>query len=330
VAATLLLALAVSAICLRNAAAWIGRPFAGFLFLENGVVVSVGRTEWAPARHRSVPFARILAVDGQPVTSGHEVHAYVSRVGVGRPVTFTFRKGTEIFRLTLEVRQFGVGDFVGLFVPMLGVGLLMVLVSGAVVARRPDLPAARGLFAFCLSVGLTLITSPDEYAPYRFTRLFFLSLAAIPATALHNALTFPQPRWAFTRWPALWVALYLPFVALGVGLHWAMPQPSLFLPLLYCVYLLTANAGVVYVGGLVLALIDGARPRKPIVLALVAVLGSALLAASVLVAYPLLQRPIPPSWLVSPLPLIPVLLGLVLLRFDPPVVPAVGRVGVRP
>src|SRR5216683_202245 len=48
-------------------------------------------------------------------------------------------------------------------VPVLGVGLLMVLVSAAVVVRRPGAPEARALFVLCLAIGLTLITAPDQY-----------------------------------------------------------------------------------------------------------------------------------------------------------------------
>src|SRR5207253_6219880 len=43
-------------VCALNALAWLGRPFPGLLVLENGIVVSIGRTEWANVRYRNLPF----------------------------------------------------------------------------------------------------------------------------------------------------------------------------------------------------------------------------------------------------------------------------------
>ena len=43
----------VVAVGARDAVAWVGRPFAGFLFLDNRVVVSIGRPQWRdPALRR--------------------------------------------------------------------------------------------------------------------------------------------------------------------------------------------------------------------------------------------------------------------------------------
>src|SRR5690349_7124742 len=81
--------LGVFAVCLVDAMAWIGRPFPGFLFLQNGIAVSIGRGEWSHARYRSVPFSRVLAVDGRPVAGGRDVHAYVAAAPVGKPIAYT-------------------------------------------------------------------------------------------------------------------------------------------------------------------------------------------------------------------------------------------------
>src|SRR5439155_507755 len=97
---------AIFAVCLVNSLAWIGRPFPGFLIAENGIVVSLGRSQWTETRNRSVPFARVLAVDGHPVSGGRDVQAYVNAAGVGKAITYTFRNGTDIFRLRLTVRPF--------------------------------------------------------------------------------------------------------------------------------------------------------------------------------------------------------------------------------
>jgi hypothetical protein len=323
-AVTLGAVLAIFGACLVNGLAWIGQPFSGFLFLENGIVVSIGRAQWTHPRYRSVPFARAFAVDGKPIAGGPEIHAYLRATGFDKEVTYAFSKGGETFRVGLTPRRFAMGDFLELFLPLLGVGLLMVVVSAAFLARRPDAPELRALFAVSVSVGLTFITGPDEYAPYWFTSVFFLSLCAIPPAFLHLALTYPPRRAVTWRPPVVHAALYAPFLALGAALLWSMPKPNWFLPLLYTVYLFTANAVLLYVGSLVLGLIDGVRPREPVVVALAGVVGSLLVIVSILVAYPLLRLPISPVWLVSPVLLLPVLEGIAFLRFPRPMIPANG------
>lgn len=317
---TLLCVLAVFAVCLVNALTWLDRPFPGFLVLENGIVVSIGRAEWAHARYRSLPFARVLAVDGHPVTGGREVHAYVSAAGRGKRIAYTFRQGRDIFRLALRTRPFERADFTELFAAMLGVGLLMVMVSAWVVARRPA-PETRALFFVCLAIGLVLITGPDAYGPYWFPTIAFTATCALPPAAFHLALTYPQRRSPTRRRPILYGLLYLPFAALALGLRSSLHEPSLFLPLLYCVYFMMANGVLMCVGSLVFGLIDGVRPREPVIIALAAVLGSSLIAAAVVATYPLLQQPISPAFAFGPLLLLPVLFGLAFLRFPTPTIP---------
>jgi len=308
----------VFACCLWNALAWIDRPFAGFLFLENGIVVSIGRTEWAPPQRRSAQWTRLVAVDGTPVAAAPEVQAYVNATGIGKPITYTFRQGTEMFRQAITVRAFARRDFVELFAPMLGVGLLLVLTGAAIAWLRPDAPEVRALFAVSASVGVNLITAPDAYAPYWFTALYFLSLCLVPPAIVHVALAYPRQRRLARAGPLVLAALYLPFASLTVAFLLARWDPSVFLPLLYIVYVLIANAMLLYVGGLVLAMIDGLRPLAPLVLALGAVVGTCVLVATTLVAYPLMQRPISPIWLLAPLLLNPLLTGVAFLRYPRP------------
>ena len=309
---------AVFVACAVNAVRWIERPFPGFFILENGIVVSIGRAEWEHARYRRLPFARVLAVDDQPVSDGRDIHAYVNAAGVGKPIVYTFRQGVDIFRLSLRVRPFGRDDFLGIFAAFLGVGLAMVTASAVVVVLRPDARETRALFVVCVAIGLMLITSPDMYSPYWFAPVAFLAMCLVPPAALQLALAFPQPRALPGRRPLLYLVLYLPFVALAAALLTAMSEPAFFLPLLYTVYFFMANGVLLNVGALVFGLIDGVEPRQPIVLALVGVVGACLLAAVVVATYPLLQRPISPAWVFGPLLLLPILEGVAFLRFPSP------------
>src|SRR5262249_57042186 len=72
--------LVIFAVCLADTLAWIGKPFPGFLVAENGIVVSLGRQQWTDSRNPSVPFARVLEVDGHPVSGGRDVQTYVQAI----------------------------------------------------------------------------------------------------------------------------------------------------------------------------------------------------------------------------------------------------------
>jgi len=317
----LLAVLAVFVPCTINGLGWIGRPFPGFLVLQNGIVVSMGRSDWAGLGRRRTQWTRLLAVDDQPVGSGRDLHQVLERADPRKPLPYTFRQGTEVFRLALQARPFDAGDFLGVFAPMLSIGLLVVLAGAFVAMRRPEAPETRALFAVCLSLGLAAITGPDQYSPCWFVPLFFLSAAAVAPAFVQLALAYPQRSRLLRHGRLLYAGLYLPFFGLAAAIVWAMPEPALFLPLLYLLYFLVANSALMYVGRLVLALIEGVRPTQPVLLALAAVVGSSLIAAAILVTYPLLKRPISPAWMLGPLLLFPALTGFAFLRFPAPRLP---------
>src|SRR5207249_9760841 len=180
---------------------------------------------------------------------------------------------------------------------------------------RPQAPEARALFLVCLGIGLTMITAPDEWAPYWFTSVYFLAECAVPPAFVHLALAYPQPSTLVRRGPWVYAALYLPFVGLAAALLAASPEPSLFLPLLYSMYFLIANAAILCLGALVIGLLDGVRPRQGLLLSLAAMLGSCVIAGAVLSTYPVLQRPLSPGWFLGPLLLFPLLEGFAFVRF---------------
>jgi hypothetical protein len=197
----------------------------------------------------------------------------------------------------------------------------MVLAARSVVALRPA-PETRALFVVSVAIGLDPHHGARRYSPYWFATVAFLAMCVLPPAALQLALAFRSRAGSRDGTPLLHLALYLPFVALAAALLASMPEPAFFLPLLYTVYFFMANAVLVNVGALVFGLIDGVEPRRPIVLALAAVLGSSLIAAAIVATYPLLQQPISPAWVFGPLLLLPLLEGLAFVRFPSPALPA--------
>jgi hypothetical protein len=172
---------------------------------------------------------------------------------------------------------------------MLGVGVWMIAMGALFVVLRPGLAEVRAHFAVCLALGLVLVTGPDQYGPFRFTWLFLLSLAVLPPAFLHLTAAF---LWRARPWVGRIVAVvYLAFAGLGGLLVACRFEPATFLPLLYLVYFAVANALLLYIGSLVSGLVSGERPRPQVMLALAAVLASALIAIGIIVTYPLRTEP---------------------------------------
>ncbi len=312
--AALLPTLVVLAVCIRDATAWIGRPFPGFLFSDSRIVFSIGRAAWRVPSSRPLEWAQVTAVNGTTIASASSIQATAAATGIGGAVTYTLRRGTEVFRVAIPVREFTSADFAEVFAPMLAAGAWTIAVAAAAAALRPDLAAVRALFAMCLSLALVLITGPDEYGPYRFTWLFFLALAVMPPAVLHLAAAF---LWHPARWGRrIIAALYVVFALLGAVLVSHREDPSVFLPLLYIVYCALANAILLYAGSLVSALVSGQRFRPQVLLALGAIVGSGATTIAVLVTYPLRTEPVSAPWFIVPLGLWPLLHAIAFVRLE--------------
>jgi len=294
--------------CARDASRWVGQPFAGLLFLDSGIVVSIGEAAWRSPELQRAEWARIVEVDGRPTPTGAAVHAAVAGASVGRELTYTLRRGSEVFRLGIRVRHFTWDDFNAVFSPMLGIGACIVLLAWLWLARCPERPELRALFALCMFLGIVLITGPDQYGPYRFTPLFYLALAAVPPAMGQLALAYP---WTPGRWARrLTAAAYALFATLGVVLVASRFHPAIFLPLLYLVYCALANALLLYIASLLSALLSARRSAAELLLALGGALGSSTIGIVILVAYPLLGEPVSAAWLIVPIALMPALSGL--------------------
>jgi len=308
----LVLVLVVTVLCTRDALTWVGKPFAGFLFLDNRIVVSIGRSSWRSPAIRRIEWALVTAVDGATVPDANAIHAAVARAPIGSELTYTMRRGADVFRIALPVRRFDGSDFATIFAPMLAVGAWTIAVGAALLVVRPDVATLHAAFLVCLTVGLSLITGPDDYGPYRFVSVFYLALALFPASVFHLSA-------AFLWWPGVWTrrlvaGVYVIFSAIGAALVARRFEPTVFLPLLYLVYFALANAIVLYVGTLISAFASHQELRPQLALALAGVLAPAVVPVVVMVTYPLWTEPVSAPWFVLPIGILPVMHGMALLK----------------
>lgn len=292
----------------------MGRPFAGILFADNLIVVSIGSASWRDPQLRRTEWSRIMAVDGVPV---HSARALLEAIAARRPgdaPTYTLQRDGETFRVSLPVRLFTWDDFREIFAPMLAVGSLLPLLAAALVVLRPAQAEVRALYAVCAAIGLAILTGPDQYGPYRFTVLYLLAIATVPPSTLQLAAAYP---WRPDRRLVHGVRLaWLLFPLLGASLVLLRARAGSFLALLYVVYFALANAALLYAGSLVAALVVRRRSRAQLAVALAAVVLAAAPGALVLVVYPLMTEPIAPAWMLVPVLLLPLVSGVAFVALD--------------
>jgi len=205
---------------------WIGRTFPGFFVMANRVVPSVSLPRWEGATELFQ--SEVLRVDGQSVSSAHEVYEIVRRKPPGTLFTYELRRpdGSPL-SATVASRTHSWIDFALIQGGMAFNGLAFAAIGLIVLYLKPGQAAAYGLLSTSLAASVFLITAPDLYGPHWFFRLYALAETFLTPAFIHLALVFPKDRIRRYRQPVLAV-LYTSFVPLGVYYEWALMQPSAF------------------------------------------------------------------------------------------------------
>ncbi len=184
----------VAIACALNSSRWIGAPFPGFMVMANRVVASVSLPSWPVAQQPEIYHHRVVAVNGQRVTSSAELYDFVKSFPAGSSFTYVLARGDDLSEVTLRSARFERRDYLIFFVPYLFSGLALALIGIAVRFLKPTAPASRALFAACLAGGFYVVTAADLYYPHWFFRLHVLGEAFFPAGFIHLALVFPIDR----------------------------------------------------------------------------------------------------------------------------------------
>jgi two-component system, NarL family, sensor histidine kinase UhpB len=322
----------IGVVCLLNGLHRVGQTFPGFLILENRIVVSIGRPEWELDKTARMLFAEVVGIEDHPSADALGIQHRVSALPVGTAVTYRFRKGAEVFTQQVHVKPFTVADYLALYATYFVVGMCFALASLWIVWQPTVSPAAgSAFFVFCQMAALVLLTGADQYGPYWFTTLYFSAFSLAPAAVFHLASSFPEPIGARSRWRRLLVGfVYAMGGGCAVAFYVLRNDTSLFLPLLYTVYLLLANALLLYVARLLVSRMMTSEPaeRRRLDLALTGILLSGLVAGVIFVTYPALQGPVSPLLLVTPLAMFPLLTAAALRGSNVSPAPA-ARVSVH-
>jgi signal transduction histidine kinase len=224
---------------------WIDRVFPGFLLLDNRVIASIDLPHWPGTQVPGLYQSEVVAVDGRPVATTHDVYAYVARLAPGTVVHYRLRRAEGTDEVEVPTLRFQLYDWLLIFGAYL-LNSLVYLASGLVVwVLRPRAPLGRALLLFGSTCALWALTALDLYDPAHLFRLHVIGEAMFPASGLHLLLLFPQPhRLARFAW-----APYAISLALLVPYELFLYEPR--------IYTLAHNACTLYLG--VDAVLFGAR-----------------------------------------------------------------------
>jgi class 3 adenylate cyclase len=213
----------VSVVATLDARSTIGQTFPGFGVMDLLYVAPGGVTKGGLA-----PFDHIRAVNGQLVTTGHELQAEVRRHPPGTQINYLVSRRGQLVEVTAPSRVLTRHDFHrylldGLLPSLLYLGLAMV-----VLALRPGRADTRVFLFFCLTWFCTAGLFVDSWLTYRFSILFLTAWAFAPAAYLHIAARFPRTPSVVRRWPGIIPAFY----ALSAAFAILINVPTIRLPML--------------------------------------------------------------------------------------------------
>ncbi len=220
---------------------WAGKPFPGFLVLENRVVASAGLSHWPATRDGDLYQYHVNRVDGRPLHAASELTEYVQGLPVGTAVAYEFATGNEILDQTIETRMFGWLDFWLLFGAFLFCGVGVGGLALSIRFLRGTDRMATGTFVPLWIVGMWALTAMDLYGPYRLFRVHALCESLLFAAMIHLALAFPEPlRW-LDEYPRRIVIPYLAAAGLALVAQLGLMTPE--------VYTVTQQTAVTAFGG---------------------------------------------------------------------------------
>ncbi len=226
-AGVVLLMLAASIVW--NAAAWIDRPFSGFLLLENSVVASAGLSYWPATSDGKIFQHALLSYDGINFESPSKFHEYIESKPIGTTIEYVFRRGDSEILSHIDTRLFTATDTFILFAASLLCAITLFGVAGALRYIAPNDPASLGTAIAFAILGLFSLTALDLYGPYKFFRIHAVAECFLGAGMFHMALVFPYRRKISLRYPALIPAAYIGALVLGGVTATSLYTPSIYI-----------------------------------------------------------------------------------------------------
>jgi signal transduction histidine kinase len=207
----------------------IDHPFPGFIVSSNLFLGATDLADWTGARAGLVPLDRIVALDGQPVSSAVDLTDRVRHDPPGTPFEYTLVDGRHV---TVPSMMLTTWEYVRSTAPFFVAAIVHLGFGGWVLLQRPRLPAAIGHWRYCQIFALFLLGAVlGERWPVG-TSLNLLGCALMLPAFVELMLVFParpaNPRIESRIRRAAWAAGGLMCLVVVAGLFHAPWFPFAF------------------------------------------------------------------------------------------------------
>ena len=221
----------ISIICFVNAVRWVGKPFPGFLMNERMVTGNVGQYHW-PGTQAGLRFPdKIIAANGEPVTSRRDIERIIQATPIGESIRYTISRAGSLIELNIPAQRFDWLDLIMTFGVIFVSGIAYLLIGAIVFVVKPDTRPSWTFQLFCFFLGVYAVTAFDiQSTHWGFARLYFLVLAFVPPAAIHLSLVFPERTKFFERYPRAEIVPYVISAALITALEMLYPRPPFLIP----------------------------------------------------------------------------------------------------
>ncbi|MGH0030388.1 MAG: hypothetical protein ACQGVC_11405 [Myxococcota bacterium] len=185
------LLIAFTLIGVTSAVEWIGKPFAGFLVLGNGVVASAGLPGWPATRDGEIFQRTLVSIEGRSIDGPEELRGWLATRPEGSTLHYRLAGGEGEIERDIAIRRFEGTDAVLLFGTYLLNGILLGALALFLIARRELDHGTRSAAPFLACGALWGLSGMDLYGAHVLFRAHALCEALLFATALQMALEFP-------------------------------------------------------------------------------------------------------------------------------------------
>lgn len=308
--------------------AWVGldawrlyqQPSPGFLLYSNGQLSAIGGPSWSGAA-AGLPLngGRIVAVRGAPFVSGDAVYRDAAASAPGRPIRYGVLHEGQTRSVDVPTMRLRAADFWLTAGNYLANAAFCFAIAVLALALRRDHAGARALAFVMVMLGLTLVLGLDHVVGYRFTRIYPIAEAMVPASILGLTLFFPAPRaTARVRWLVLTAALGGTLLMGALGSWWGTTAPERARGVTNLAFVLWAVAAFGMLLSFGHATLRGRSEVERLRAGVVfsgAVL-SFLLPSVALIAFFLFGSDFPTTWVTAPIFLFPLTVLYAVVRHD--------------
>jgi signal transduction histidine kinase len=245
-------ALVVAVVAAVSAVGLFDVPFPGFWVYPNGhVAIAVGFDKSQDKGPGVLDL--VVSVDGNHVQSGQEILQYVAAGNAGEVHRYVLRryedvltgdsKAKDLYEVEVRSKLMSPLEFLSSFGVLFLVGVAFIVI-GAVAFFLKPLRKTGVLYAFCLMVGVVLLTTFDAQSTHLFAQnLHELALWMIPAALFELSLSFPRESLGVRKkWWYLWIPYAAMFMPLLFWVRFYSQVPNWFLPHLITILLIDGAA----------------------------------------------------------------------------------------